>query len=199
MREYIFALEFISRVLTEAPNQELLRHMIQEPMAEHWPVSVDDEKENQGLELIQNFTRGEVTDLHKQLVQDYFTLFEMSPPRCYVHESVWLSNDQLLYDEQTFAVRACYAKYGLQAHNSDRGPDDHLGLELSFLAYLLNAYEERREEQVELQKDIQHFFQEHLLKWAPGVWKKFHRRPRPIFTEGWGCLAQACFYGCKNF
>ncbi len=91
MREYIFALEFISRVLTEAPNQELLRHMIQEPMAEHWPVSVDDEKENQGLELIQNFTRGEVTDLHKQLVQDYFTLFEMSPPRCYVHESVWLS------------------------------------------------------------------------------------------------------------
>lgn len=53
------------------------------------------------------------------------------------HESVWLSREHLLFEEQTLQVRACYRRYGLGLVDQGREPDDHIGFELLFLAELL--------------------------------------------------------------
>lgn len=188
MKEYIVPLEFFSKILTGAPSREMLDHLAQAQIMNHWPVSVDDEQGARGLELIQTALQDDPHSLYKHVKEDYFLLFEMSPARCHVHESVWLSNDNLLYDEQTFAVRACYAKYGLQAVHSERGPDDHLGLELSFVAYLLNCYEEQTVKQRELLADIQYFMDEHLMKWGPECLEKINQEAETDFYRGVGLL-----------
>lgn len=53
------------------------------------------------------------------------------------HESVWLSREHLLFEEQTLQVRACYRRYGLALVREGREPDDHIGFELLFMSRLL--------------------------------------------------------------
>ncbi len=188
MKEYIFPLEFFSKILTEAPSQDMLDYLVQEQIIKNWPLPIDDEQGKDSLELLERVLEKAPENLYEDLKEDYFTLFEMSPARCHIHESVWLSNDNLLYDEQTFAVRACYAKYGLQAVDSERGPDDHLGLELSFVAYLLNRYEEQEEGRTEVLADIQYFLDEHLMKWGPKCLEKISQEAGTDFYCAVGLL-----------
>lgn len=188
MKEYAVTLEVLAQFLTQVPDRKTLEAIIREQIMANWPVPIGDEQGRRGLEFLQQFVQGDVEELQKKLRQDFFSLFEMSPPRCYIHESVWLGKDKLLYDKQTFAVRAWYAKYGLQAHDSDKGPDDHLGLELSFVAYLLNQYESKQEERVELLSDIRCFMDEHLMKWAPQCLEKITEQAGTSFYQGLGLL-----------
>lgn len=188
MQEYAVALEVLAKLLTQVPDQKTLKAITKEQMTAHWPVPLEDEQGQRGLALLQQFFLDDTEDLHKKLRRDFFSLFEMSPPRCYIHESVWLGKDKLLYDKQTFAVRTWYAKYGLQAHASDKGPDDHLGLELSFVAYLLNQCESKPEERIELQSDIRRFMDEHLMRWAPQCLAKITEQAETSFYQGLGLL-----------
>lgn len=188
MKEYAVTLEVLAKLLTQVPSPEILKIIIDEQMLNYWPVPIEDEKGERGLELLQQFFQGEFKELEPKLRRDFFSLFEMSPPRCYIHESVWLGKDRLLYGKQTFDVRVWYVKYGLQAHSSDKGPDDHLGLELSFVAYLLSQYMSKKEERMELHENICSFMDEHLMQWGPQCLEKIAEEAETSFYQGLALL-----------
>ena len=50
--------------------------------------------------------------------------------------SVYLDEDRLLFNEDTLKVRLYYEHYGMKLKEKYKEPDDHLGLELEFIAYL---------------------------------------------------------------
>lgn len=52
-------------------------------------------------------------------------------------ESVWMTEDQLERQEPMLQVRALYRRHGLKVADAQNRPDDHLVLQLRFIAHLL--------------------------------------------------------------
>ncbi len=107
------------------------------------------------------------------LAADYTRLF-MGPGKLLAPpwESVFFNDERLLFQEQTLQLRAWYARFGLAADRSGQEPDDHIGLELAFLAHLaslgLAALEAGDDERLAQTLTAQRaFLDAHLLKWAP--------------------------------
>jgi TorA maturation chaperone TorD len=79
----------------------------------------------------------------------------------------------LLFQRETFGVRAWYSRFGLMVPNLQSEPDDHIGLELSFVAHLaglaLQAIQAQEQERFQETLEAQRrFLAEHLLTWGPG-------------------------------
>jgi TorA maturation chaperone TorD len=131
---------------------------------------------SQGSILLQNWQREYVQDnsgaLHAALSDDYNRLFigpgkVLAPP----WESVYKTKDRLIFQEHTLEVRKWYSRFGLESETIYREPDDHIGLELIFIAHLaslgLHATENQDNEPL---KDLisaqRQFLQEHPMSWA---------------------------------
>ncbi len=82
-------------------------------------------------------------------------------------ESVWFDKEGLKCQHTMFQVRHWYKKYGLAAENWRQRPDDHLVLQLAFIAYLF----ELDDNTIALQ-EIEQFLNEHLLRWISDFAKR---------------------------
>lgn len=95
-----------------------------------------------------------------QLAADYASIYLNHGIQASPEESVWIDEENLAYQDSMFQVRDWYARYGMSAPNWRIRPDDHLALELEFVARLLSA---------DVDADRLHqaarFMDEHLLRW----------------------------------
>ncbi len=73
-------------------------------------------------------------------------------------ESSWSNAAQLYCQTQTFATRGAYREEGLTLTDDLNLPEDHLGISLEFLAYLM---EKEKNDRARL------FLAEHILNWWP--------------------------------
>lgn len=108
--------------------------------------------------------------LYLELHQDHLALFSGPTPQARPWESVWRERDQLLFGEQTDKVYHTYLDWGLLIDRFGHDPEDHLGLELAFLLYLLRLSDEepdRRSKNGETpQAALESFLHAHVLPWA---------------------------------
>lgn len=75
--------------------------------------------------------------LYQGLRQDYAFLFYMvSVSKASPFESVYRTDDATMFGPTTLEVREEYERFGLKLAARDSQPDDHLGIELAFLAEL---------------------------------------------------------------
>jgi TorA maturation chaperone TorD len=128
------------------------------------------------------------------LQQDYERLFIgpnslLAPP----YESVYRTVERLVFDAPTFEVRAEYRSLGVQAPSFNREPDDHLGLEFSFLTLLcsraLDALERRDANAVDDALEAQRrFLSKHLLCWAADCLGLVEANAKTAFYQGVGEL-----------
>lgn len=170
------ACALLSKALYVYPERAWLQSLIDEevfvlaPFAEAQPEMVA------GLALLQGWSAAQRGTLAQaafdDLRADYMQLFigagvVKAPP----WESVYFSEDRLIFQEETLQVRRWYQRYGLQAPRLNREPDDHLGLELAFLAHLAQAgvaaFERADEATAADLLDAQaDFLAEHPLRWV---------------------------------
>ncbi|MGE4273092.1 MAG: molecular chaperone [Desulfitobacterium sp.] len=85
-------------------------------------------------------------------------------------ESVYLTKERVLFQESTLNVRRAYLKYNFLPSNYPHEADDHIGLELDFMAHLSQLAQEHfekgsSEEFKRVLEDQKAFLQEHLLMW----------------------------------
>jgi len=85
-------------------------------------------------------------------------------------ESVYLSKEKALFQESTLRVRQAYLKYKFLPANYPREADDHLALELDFMAHLSQIAQEhfengQIEEMKEILADQKAFLNDHILLW----------------------------------
>ena len=196
------AYTFINRAFYEKPTDEFINTLVSEKLFAQWPLPPDDEFTSAGLNILQTFSAnwqaGKLNDLKK----DYQQLF-IGPARLPAPpwESVYLSDDRLVFEKQTTAVRQFYARYGLQAANLYKEPDDHFGLEMAFMAHLctlgLEAIRQGEVETAQTHLNAQRdFLEEHLLLWAPDFLNRVITHAQTDYYRGvaylaLGCLAQA--------
>lgn len=126
---------------------------------------------------------------------DYTRLFigpgtVIAPP----WESVHFSEERLTFQEQTLQVRDWYRRFGLRAEKIYHEPDDHIGLQLEFIAHLarlgLAAAEQNDEAALEnAVKAQREFLSEHLFRWVTGWCDLVEKNAHTDFYRG---MARLC-------
>jgi TorA maturation chaperone TorD len=205
-RELVFGM--LGKALYTYPDKEWINSLAEEKVFDDFPLEIDRTDNTDGLEHLQRWTEdwlsGKPTANFEALKADYTRLFiglgtVLAPP----WESVHLSREKLLFQEQTLEVRQWYHRFGLVTEKLNKEPDDHIGLELSFLSYLsslcLKAMAENdaaRLEQI-LQAKRQ-FISEHTLKWAPGWCEQVEENASTDFYSGLAKLIRGTLFSLAD-
>jgi TorA maturation chaperone TorD len=95
------------------------------------------------------------------LAAEYANIYLRYLYRAAPSESVWLDEDHLERQRPTFAVKAWYRRYHLTSKDWAARPEDHLVVELRFLAHLF----EHAKTYGDL-AEAARFMDEHLLRWV---------------------------------
>ncbi len=166
----------LSKAIQNDPDREWLNSLVAQDIFSESPLENSCPEIDEGLSLLQNWSNsvnGKISDEQfVNLQTDYSRLFigparPIAPP----WESVYFNEDRMIFQKETAQVRAWYRRFGLEAEKLYKEPDDHIGLELSFLAYLaklgLQALETADEKRfAEILQAKSQFISEHPLKWV---------------------------------
>lgn len=189
---YVVVLLFCGQVLQQAPDANLLRYLRDDKLFTNWPLSLNDEESLNALKtLIETCETEEAEAL--ELHFDHLRLFSGPEPKAVPWESVWREKDRLLFGEQTMAVRTFYHSHGLTTDATGREPEDHLGLELAFVAHLLR--------QAINTGDAQHseaarrFLDAHVLPWADDCLRRAASEAQTPFYQGVSLLCASALRG----
>lgn len=166
----------LSKALYTYPERDWLNALISEGVFAEAPFAADEPGVTAALARLQTWAesnRGGISDAaFDDLRADYTHLF-IGPGDVKVApwESVHFSDDRLIFQKETLQVREWYRRFGLQLQRLHNEPDDHIGLELEFVAHLaqlaLGALEKNSPELLEQLLDAQRaFLSEHLLQWG---------------------------------
>lgn len=105
-------------------------------------------------------------------------------------ESVWTDDDHLVCQDAMFALRELYAAAGLAAEDWRRRPDDHLVLQLLYIAHAL-----RRAGGADELRRLASMMDEHLLRWLPDFAARVASRCETPF---YAVLAGLTFAWCEQ-
>lgn len=193
------SLAFLGKALYTEPEREWLQTLITEQVFVDAPFGVDQAETKQGLELLQVWStthqKGILDQDFFDLKQDYTRLFigldavMPVPP----WESVYLSRDHMVFQEETRQVREWYFRFNLSPEKLNKEPDDHIALELIFLSRLaqlsLTALEQNDQQAFQSYGQAQaDFLTAHLLRWGLVWCRRMEEHARTDFYRGLGYL-----------
>ncbi len=188
----------LGRALYNPPEKGWLDPLIQEDIFTEVPFGAGQKETQRGQELLHDWAQAHAGGLGeeslKDLKADYTRLFVgagkvLAPP----WESVYFNEDRMIFQEQTLDVRNWYLRFGLELENIHKEPDDHIGLELTFIAYLAElgakALESEDDEKVERLNDAKRqFLSRHLLLWGSTWCALVVKHAKTEFYRGLGTL-----------
>lgn len=204
LKQYMVALQFFSQVLQNSPTKDLLSHITQEGLLndfQGWECfqlpSGRKFSPFSGLSLnksikalVQAYPAGSEDDMHGlylQLHLDHLRLFSGPTPMAPPWESVWCEKDKLLFGKHTEEVFNFYAAWEVVIENAGHDPEDHLGLELAFALFLLQAMhggQSVMSDQGQTPHEALLFFLErHILAWAGLCLKKASKEAESVFYQ----------------
>lgn len=165
---YAAALATLGRFHRQAPDDATL--IAFKELLDEWPVPPTDTGE-QGLDALRESFAQEETAY--RIRNDLNWLYGVSAKaKVSPFESVHRDRDGLVFDEQTLKVREAYRNLGLQVPALNREPDDHVGIELDFVARcLLGALDGldagNEDAAAQYLTEARRFLDEHVNQWAP--------------------------------
>lgn len=186
------AYRFLATLYLDQPQPAWLADLAREGVLDEFPLPVTD-----GLDLIRaaadRLSAGQSDG--REFVADYDQLFVgpghlPAPP----WESVYRTEERLVFDWPTLEVRAEYRRMGL-AVTKPSDPDDHIGLELLFLATLADREAAGDSAAAEA---AQQFLEAHLLQWAPAFCADVVAHAQTDLYRGLGLLTRAVLDFVKN-
>lgn len=148
-------------------NEELSSDMISKLDAVEFPLCLQLELiSDKGREATQLFQEGvnliaQNTDsaMLDELAADYSGIYLTHALRASPYESVWIDEEGLAMQEPMFQIREAYRRHGLSARDWRKRSDDHLVLQMQFVAHLFEKHDDLGE--------AANFLDEHLLRWLP--------------------------------
>lgn len=161
---------FLARVYRQEPTAELLQSLVTAANADPDPVSQGDHDLNAYLRGLQG---QDLSALADELATEYAGLFlNAGKHPVYPFESVYTSSERLLMQQAYTQVTHEYRQAGLERARDFNEPEDHIALELEFMAHLgrqsLAALQAGNPaaclDYLEKQNNFVH---QHLLAWVP--------------------------------
>lgn len=124
------------------------------------------------------------------LAADYASIYLTGAYGASPSESVWTDDDHLACQDAMFALRRIYAEAGLAAADWRRRPDDHLVLQLLYLAHVL-----RQADSPDALRRLAMAMDEHLLRWLPDFAERVAAR---CATPFFAVLQRLTFLWCDR-
>ena len=112
------------------------------------------------------------------LAADHASIYLTHACRAAPMESVWLHDEALTLQEPMFAIRRWYEHYGLAAEDWRRRSDDHLVLQLQFLAHLFTL------DAPHALGDAARFMDRHILLWIGDFARRVAQRCHTPYFAG---------------
>lgn len=172
------------------PEPAWLESLVAEEVFADAPFASAQPQVVSALQLLQAWSKNVTPTSIDDVRTDYSRLFigpgkVITPP----WESVYFSVERLTFQRETLQVREWYRRFGLQAEKLYQEPDDHIGLELEFMAHLarlgLLALEQNDQAKFDQAIDAQKkFLTEHLGHWVLGWCDQVERNARTDFYRG---------------
>lgn len=191
MRQFVYT--FLTRSFIEEPSRDFVELLSSEEMMEAFPFIEESEMLRGGVEALSFYLRDPdllSTKNMDDLAADFTNLFVgpnkvKAPP----WESIYVSDQRLVFRDETIDVRNTYAKQSLIPKNIHLEPDDHISLELDFLVHLTKrALTELRANKLSHAKrtltEQKKFMQSHLLKWVSDLAGNVRHFARTDFYRG---------------
>lgn len=193
IRERSSSYGFLSRMYREEVTSALLSELVKSK-------AFDSQTKVAGTEIFGEFI-GQLkgANLEKvavQLAAEYASLFlNAGKNPVFPYESVHTSPEGLLMQKARDEVWREYAQQGLNRSENINEPEDHLAIELEFMAFLcrqtIMALEKDGKEQViaylEKQRD---FLEKHLLRWCPQFCHDLAQASQSDFYRGLALLTR---------
>lgn len=163
---------FLARLYQVEVDQPLLDQMHELDLN----ITADEEDIDEGYKLLGNYLRQRNTDVLTDLAVDYSRVFLgagiVDGKAAFPYESVYTSPEHLIMQDARDQVLEFYYREGLDKSDSLDYPEDHIGLELEFMAYLckktcdslISSDPSSAKRLLETQKA---FLREHLMNWVP--------------------------------
>ncbi len=153
----------------------------QAPVQERLALELDDEEGRAALSLMDNaLTAGSGDPVAMDfLAAEFASIYLTNAYRASPDESVWIDPEGLERQEPMFDVRRWYEHYGLKAENWRMRSDDHLVLQLFFIAHLIALTEHPA-----ALNDAARFMDRHLLRWVRHFAATVHHRTNSEFYAG---------------
>lgn len=169
----------LAKALYQYPEKDWINTLIAEDIFAEVPFAGKQPDVIAGLQALQRWSQanrgGIAQDAFDAMRIDHTRLF-LGPGKVLAApwESVHFNEERLVFQQQTLQVRGWYSRFGLAVAKLHQEPDDHIGLELEFLAHLaqlgLQSLEAEESQRFEDLLDAQRkFLTEHLLRWSP-IW-----------------------------
>jgi TorA maturation chaperone TorD len=191
----VLFLGLLGKAFYNEPDRKWLEELIAEQVFAEAPFGEGQPEIIRGLEILQAWSSSHANGLSDEsfaeLKMDYMRLFiglDIFLPAA-PWESIYSSRERLVFQEHTMQVREWYARFGLQTERFNREPDDHIGLELIFVAHLatmaLNSMELNDQSAAEKYLQAQReFLFEHLLRWGPAWARLVNKHAETDFYRG---------------
>lgn len=186
----------LSKAFYVYPEPAWLQSLVAEDVFADAPFAVEQPQVVAALELLQTWSRGVSEQTSEEVRVDYTRLFigpgkVLTPP----WESVYFSEERLTFQQETLQVREWYRRFGLQVERLYQEPDDHIGLELEFVAHLaklgLLALEQNDQARFDELRDAQKkFITEHPGRWAFGWCAQVEAQAHTDFYRGMAMLTR---------
>ena len=188
---------FLAQLYSKEIDAELLGHL---KNLDFSPLGEVCNNEENGIALMQNYLSGAAEDEETltRLAVDFASVFlgmNKSQDGAYPYESVYTSEQGLLMQEAAEEALLAYRREGISQNMNYSVPDDHVALELSFMAHLCQkaAQSDKKSEQATVSslnyKQAQ-FVEDHLGRWIPLFCKKCILLATTDFYRGLAMLTQ---------
>ena len=188
-------LVLLARLHGKELDEELINELSAAPFAQGFALLPESEQASEaahvidaGWELI-----ADADDLQKrvdELAADFAALYLTHGHRVSPTESEWLDDDGLTRQTPMMEVRQWYRRHRVAAPDWRTMPDDHIALQLAFIAHMLGAKDEEGGFRASL-GEITRFMDEHLLLWLPAFAAEAARRCDTPFYAGLAMFTHA--------
>lgn len=187
-------LRFLARFHDREPEPDDLGALARHPARSWLAVTLDGTDAGTGFDLL-DAARGDFAEpgAAEALSVDHADLYLTFARRLAPNESYWLTEDHLERQEPMFAVRAIYARRGLAAENWRRRADDHLVLELEFVAHLLEMGTP------DALAEAGRFLDRHLMVWSGAFLGGVACRAATRFYTGLALVTQALLEALRGW
>jgi TorA maturation chaperone TorD len=198
-------LALLARLHDREVDASLIESLRTAPVADWFALKISGETFERGADLLSQALllaplpmTGAALD---EMAAEYAAIYLNHTYRISPCESFWTGDDGLERQDAMFSVRSCYARLGFRAPNWRMRPDDHIALELSFLAQAAPRLGEE-----EVLRIVAEFMRAHMLVWIPDFAGRVARRCLSPFYAGAALLTVAylenlasALQGCFGF
>jgi TorA maturation chaperone TorD len=186
---------FLSRGFSTEVDEPFVECVLKlQPVISNLAASSESEEFKTGSKLLDSFVDRVNSQYNKDknaflrvLAAEYASLF-LNVGRNPVHlvESVYLGENHLLYEKQYFDTIRIYQIYGFKKKASFHEPEDHVSIELEFMAQLcdltaLSIEQGKEDYTIDYLKNQREFLETHLARWVSQLAKNLKRASRNDF------------------